>query len=258
MAKGAGKAEAFEEASAAGPLGPSDALFGDLPRLPTATAWQEGIYVRGFGVKPGVLLLTKYSGSGLLNGNLKKAGVLVCLLVVVAVGPSLAFAGVSVVYPASTKTADVDETPPITFSAGTDHSTASSVGFAGTFSAEDNSGAYTLTVFGLSDGKVTVDDLVNVSVDASVATHKMNVDTALGTGISPDVMKIRLWTGSTAPSADGDTQVCAVLDLTAAAGTESTNACSTSTKMQLIYDLPAGQTTESDTVKIAPSSISFS
>lgn len=172
-------------------------------------------------------------------------------------GPTLAYAGVDVVYPASTQTADVDETPPITFSAGTDHSTAQNVGFAGSFSSEDNSGAYSLTLYGLSDGKITIDDLVNVTLDSSVASHKINVDTALGAGISPDVLKLRLWTGSTAPSADGDTQVCAILDLTATAGTESTNSCDKSTKMQLIYDLPSGQTTESDTVKIAPSSISF-
>lgn len=191
------------------------------------------------------------------NKKLKLAGILIALLAVAAVGPTAAFAGIDVVYPASSKTADVDESPPITFAAGTDHSTAESVGFAGAFSAEDNGAAYSLTVYGLSNGKITIDDLVNVTLGSSVASHKLKVDTALGAGISPDTFKIRLWTGSTAPSADGDTQVCAVLDLTAAAGTESTNSCTKSTKMQLIYDLPAGQTTESDTVKIAPSSITF-
>lgn len=190
--------------------------------------------------------------------KLKIAGLITGILALSAVGPTIAYAGIDVVYPASTKTADVDETPPITFSAGTDHSTAESVGFSGSFISEENSGAYSLTLYGLSDGKITIDDLVNVTIDSSVASHKLNVDTALGSGITPDVLKLRLWTGSTAPTADGDAQVCAILDLTAAAGTESTNACTASTKMQIVYDLPSGQTTESDTVKIAPSSISFS
>lgn len=186
-----------------------------------------------------------------------KTGLMTALLVGVAVfGPAVGYAGVSVVWPSSSQTAAVDDTPPITFVAGTDQPTAESVGFAGPFAAENNGASYTLDVNGLSGGQVTVDDLVNVSVDAAVDTYKVEVATALS-GISPDTFKLRLWTGDAAPTADGDAQVCAVLDLTAAEGTESTNACDKSTKMQLVYDLPSGLTTESGVVEIRPSSIAF-
>lgn len=173
-------------------------------------------------------------------------------------GPMVAYAGVNVVYPGSVQTADVDESPPITFSAGADHSTAQSAGFAGSFVSSENGAQWNLTFNGLSDGKVTIDDAVNVTVESAVTSYKMKVSSALGTGIDPTTFKIRLYNGSTAPSADGDSQVCAVLDLTSAQGTETTNSCdSLDRKIQVIYELPEGQTTESDTVTVQPSSISI-
>ncbi len=182
--------------------------------------------------------------------------VLVVLLLAVALlGPMVAYAGVSVIWPESTKTIDVDESPPITFAAGGDHSSANTLGFAGAFANTDNGAAYTLTVNGLSGGTITIDDLVTITKDAAISTFKIEATNTLA-GISPDTLKIRLWTGVTAPTADGDAQVCAVLDLTAAG--ESTNSCSgTTVYMQLIYALPTGQTTESGTVTLRPSSIVF-
>lgn len=183
---------------------------------------------------------------------------LVALLIGIAtVGPMVAYAGVTVVWPDSTKTVDINTSPPITFSQGTDFTTASDRNFASGFSADNGGASYTLTVSGLSGGSVTVDDLVNISKGASVSSFKVKVDTGLsGTLTSPTTLKVRLWTGSTAPTADGDSQVCAVLDLTSAAGTESTNACSNSVKMQLVYELPDAST-GSSTVSILPSSIVY-
>lgn len=171
-------------------------------------------------------------------------------------GPMVAYAGVDVVYPGSVQTADVDESPPIVFSAGSDHSKAQNVGFAGAFVSSENGAQWNLTFNGLSDGKVTIDDAVNVSVESAVTSYKMKVSSALGTGISPTTFKVRIWNGTTAPTGDSHYNVCAVLDLTAAQGTESTNSCdATDRKVQVIYELPEGQTTESDTVTVQPSSI---
>ncbi len=184
-----------------------------------------------------------------------KNAIFVSLLIVVALlGPLVAYAGVSVIWPESTATVDVDENPPVQFAAGADHATAQSLGFAGAFSTNDNGASYSLTLNGLSGGTVTIDDLANITRDASISSYKMEV-TAAPTGITPDTLKIRLWTGASAPTADGDAQVCAVLDLTATG--ESANACSNSVKMQLIYALPSGQTTETGTVTIRPSSLVF-
>lgn len=194
------------------------------------------------------------------SGNTAKEWILTVLLAAIAVtGPMVAYAGVSVVYPESTFTADVDEAPPITFAAGGDHAQANSIGFAGTFNKDNNDGSYSLTVNGLSGGKWTIDNMTKVSNETSVSSYKVTIDTALGPGISPTTFKIRLWTGLTAPSADADAQVCAVLDLTAAQGTETTGSCGDvdGVFVQVIYELPDSQTTQSDTVKIRPSSIVF-
>lgn len=194
------------------------------------------------------------------NWNTKEIGLVAILLMIGMIGPSVAFAGVSVVYPESTQTTTVDTTPAINFDQGTDWSTAKGEGWVSSWSGSNNNGSYSLSVNGLSGGKLTVDDLVNVSEASAVSSYEMEVSTALGAGggtlTTPNTLKIRLWndTGS-APSADGDANVCATLDLTAAAGTASGGDCSTSTKMQLIYDLPSGASESSD-VKIRPTNIS--
>ncbi len=182
------------------------------------------------------------------------------LLVAIAlVGPMVAFAGVSAVWPESTKTVDVNTSPPITFAAGADHTQANSLGFAGAFTATNNAASYTLTVSGLSGGTLTIDDLVTITSTANVADYKLQIDTALaGTLTNPDTLKVRLWTGATPPTADGDAQVCGVLDLEAVATTETATACagSSTVKVQLIYALPDGSS-GSSTVSIAPSTINF-
>lgn len=188
-----------------------------------------------------------------------KSVLLTSLLVAMALlGPTVAYAGVSVVWPESDVGAGVDTTPPLTFSAGTDHADANTLGFIDpAFSATNNGASFTLTLNGLSGGTVTIDDVVNLSVGSGVASHKVEVSTAAADATQFTVLKLRLWTGSTAPTADGDAQVCAVLDLTSTADTESANACTKSTKMQLIIELPDGSSA-SDTVSIRPSSIVFS
>lgn len=200
------------------------------------------------------------AGKAVAGGVLQVKGVaLTGLLVAMAmVGPMVAYAGVSVIWPSSQVTVDVDESPPINFTAGSDHAQAQSLGFAGAFSQGNNGASFTLTLNGLSGGTVTVDNLTFIQREASVSSYKIQVATAIGGGINPTTLKARLWTGGTAPTADGDAQVCAVLDLEAAANTESSASCTAAgVKVQLVYALPAGQTTQSDSVSIRPSSIVF-
>lgn len=202
-------------------------------------------------VKEGIGLVTRVKSVGL-------TGVLVGIAIV---GPMVAYAGVSVVWPSSDLTVDVDEAPPINFTAGADHTQAQSVGFVGAFTAGNNGGSFTLTLNGLSGGTVTIDNLTYMQRESSVSSYKVQIASALGAGINPTVLKFRLWSGNStvaAPSADTDSQVCAVLDLEAAANTESTASCTAAAvKVQLVYQLPTGQTTQSGTVSIRPSSVVF-
>ncbi|MGQ0536898.1 MAG: hypothetical protein ACT4PT_12610 [Methanobacteriota archaeon] len=177
------------------------------------------------------------------------------LLALAVLGPMVGYAGVNVVWPASTITADVDENPPIDFLVGADHTTAQNLGFAGAFTATNNAASFTLTVNGLSGGNVTVDNITYVNKESAITSYKIQIATALGAGINPTSFKVRLYTGS-APTSDGSAGVCAVLDLEAAANTESSAACTaTNVAIQVVYELPAGQTTQSDSVSIRPSSI---
>jgi hypothetical protein len=191
-------------------------------------------------------------------GRLKRVVLGALLVGMTIVGPLVAYAGVSVIWPSSTYTVNVNQSPPITFVAGADQATAQALGFTGAFGSTNNGASYTLTVSGLSGGRVTIDKLADVDRTSAVASYKMQVATALGSGIIPTILKLRHWTGGTAPTADGDSQVCAVLDLKAAQGTESSGSCSAATVFtQLVYELPSGQTTQSDTVSFRPSSIVF-
>lgn len=202
-------------------------------------------------------LFKKSGGAGVLGAV--KSTLLGGLLVGIAVvGPMVAYAGVSVIWPSTTATVDVDEAPPITFLVGADHAKLNTIGFAGAFTAGNNAGSFTLTLNGLSGGQITVDNLTHIKRESSITSYKVQVATAIGAGINPDTLKVRLWTGATAPTADGDSQVCAVLDLEAAANTESTASCTAvDVFVQLVYKLPTGQTTQTDSVSIRPSSIVF-
>ncbi len=179
----------------------------------------------------------------------------VLLIAIAITGPLVAFAGISVIWPGSITTIDVDETPPITFDWGDDYGDALGLGFATALTGTNNNGSFTITILGLSGGTVTIDRFLNVSKDAAISEFKVET-TAAPSGISPTTLKLRFWTGGTPPTADNDAQVCAVLNLTGVE--ESSGACSaTSMKAQLIYTLPDGQTTESDTATVRPSSIVF-
>lgn len=99
---------------------------------------------------------------------------------------------------------------------------------------------------------------MNVTATSGVATFKVKISVALSGTLSPAVntLKLRFWTGATAPTADGDAQVAVVLDLTAIVDTETvtTIAGSQTVFVQLICDY-ASSTTGSSSVSIQPSSI---
>jgi hypothetical protein len=175
--------------------------------------------------------------------------------------PLVSYAGVSLIYPNSTMTSDVVSSPPITWTQGADYAAASALGFAGSFAQTNNAGSFTLTVSGLSGGTVTIDKLVNVVADSGVATYKIQITTALDGTLDPEptTLKLRFWTGGTAPTGDGSAGVITVLDLKSALDTETaaTIAGDESVFVQLVYQL-ASSTTGSSTVSIAPSSITTS
>lgn len=193
-----------------------------------------------------------------VHGKMKSAFLGTLLVGLAIVGPMVAYAGVSVIYPSGQQTINVDTSPPITWVAGADHTVANALGFVGAFTRTDNNAAITLTISGLSGGTVTIDKIGNVTRESSVASYKMQVATALtGTLTAPTTLKLRFWTGATAPTADGSSGVCAVLDLTAAVNTESSAACSAAgVDAQLVYALPA-TSSGSSTVSLRPSSITF-
>lgn len=202
--------------------------------------------------------LLKTAGRAALLGALKSTSLGVLLVAIAVVGPMVAYAGVSVIYPAGQQTVNVDTAPPITWSAGADHTQANGLGFVGAFTRTDNNAAITLTLSGLSGGTITIDKLGNVDREASVTSWKMSISTALsGTLTAPTTLKLRFWTGVTAPTADNSAGVCAVLDLTAALNTETSAACTGSQVFaQLVYTLPASAS-GSSTVSIRPTSIVF-
>ena len=187
--------------------------------------------------------------------------VLYVLLIVIAIlAPVVSYAGVSLIYPDSTITTDVNTSPPITWAQGADYSQAATSGFAGSFATSDNASAYTVAVSGLSGGTVTIDKLVDVIATAGVSTFKVKISSALsGTLTAPTTLKLRFWTGATAPTADGDAQVAAVLDLTAAVDTETatTVAGDQTVFIQLVCEY-SSSTSGSSTVSIQPSSIILS
>jgi hypothetical protein len=155
---------------------------------------------------------------------MKKEAILYILLIGIALlVPTISFAGVSLIYPDSTFTTDVNTSPPITWDQGNDYTLAQSLSFAGSFATTDNDAAFTLTVSGLSGGTVTIDKLLNLTAASSVSTYKLKISSALAGSLSPSptTLKLRFWTGATAPTSDGDAQVEAVLDLEAALDTET-------------------------------------
>jgi hypothetical protein len=195
--------------------------------------------------------------------NLKNMGLGLLLAGIAVVGPLIAYAGVSVIYPSSPHTADVNTSPPITFDSGADYTQAASLGFAGSFTQTNNDASFTITLSGLSGGTVTIDKYTTITATDKVDTFKMQVASALtGTLTAPTVLKIRVWdpaVSATAPSADGDANVCAYLSLAAALNTESSGPIcggDATYNVQVIYQLP-NTSSGSSAVSIRPSSIAF-
>lgn len=174
------------------------------------------------------------------------------------VGPMVAYAGVTAIYPESVNTVNVDTTPPVTLARGTDMSQAENIGFANSFTSTNNGASYTLTLSGLSGGNVTVDKLLFANKTAAVSTYKFQISTAWSGTLNPDDVKFRLWTGGTAPTTDNSAGLCAVLNLEAALDTETTGTCSDAAVfVQLVLTLPTGVSSETATVSVRPSSIVF-
>lgn len=198
--------------------------------------------------------------------QLKNMGLGLLLAGIAIVGPLVAYAGVSVIYPSSAHTVNVDTSPPITFASGDDYTQANSIGFAGSFASTNNAASFTITLSGLSGGTVTIDKYATVAGTAAVTSYKMQVASALtGTLTTPTTLEIRMWDpgiSATAPTADGDSNVCAILSLKAIATTESTAeaatpcAGGTTYNIQVVYQLP-NASSGSSSVSIRPSSIVF-
>ena len=178
------------------------------------------------------------------------------LLIAISISaPAISYSGVSLIYPDSSITANVNASPPITWSQGADYLVAQSNGFSGSFLTSDNAAAFTLTVSGLSGGTVTIDKLVNVIASSGVATFKLKISSSLSGSLTvPNSLKLRFWTGSNAPTVDGD--AIAVLDLTATLGTETATAIpgNQTIFVQLVCTYATG-TTGSSSVSMRPSNI---
>jgi len=183
------------------------------------------------------------------------------LLAISIVGPVVAYAGISVIYPKATHSVNVNTSPQITFAQGSDYSTANTLGFASAFTLTDNSAAFTMTLSSLSGGSITIDKYVHLVATSAISTFKVQVATAASGTLDAtelEVLKVRLWTGGTAPTADGSSGVCAVLDLESAVDTESAATCNgnQTVYVQVVFQLATGSAGTS-TVAVRPSSIVF-
>ena len=189
----------------------------------------------------------------------KREYVLFILLIGISIAaPLISYAGVSLIYPDSTISTDVNTNPPISWEQGTDYTLASSLGFAGSYSGTNNDASFTLTFSGLSGGTVTVDKLFNVVATSDVTTYKTKISSALaGTLTTPTTLKLRFWTGATPPTSDGE--AITVLDLQSIVDTETVSNLSGDGTIfvQLVCEYQSGST-GSSSVSIQPSSIVLS
>lgn len=186
-------------------------------------------------------------------GRTAKSSTLTVLLVALSlVGPAVAYAGVQVVWPASTDTLNVNEDPPITFDKGDDFSSAKSNNFTGDWVGHNNNASYTVTLSGLSGGNLTVDRWLNVTVNPAIQDFELNITEAIGEDTlgssSINYATIRLWNatnGDPAPTTNASLTSQCELSLTAGVGTSSQDCPDPSTltgtgnqlKMQVVYDL---------------------
>lgn len=205
---------------------------------------------------------------------LTESGLGAILVAAALVGPAVAYASVDVVWPASSKTIDVNQDPPITFDAGTDYELARNNNFTGDFAGHNNDASYTVTVSGLSGGRVTIDKLLNLTVLDSVASFNVEISSALsGSFDSSNIteLRMRIWNGTDAPDSDSSPGVRCVLDLEQPAGNDTSgyppDRCELPGEtvgpgqhrayMQIVFELAEDQTSESATVDIRPLDIVF-
>lgn len=210
-------------------------------------------------------------------GTKIRGSALTAILVALAlVGPVVAYAGVSVVWPASTKTVNVNQDPPIRFKQGDDYTLAKGNNFTSAWAGQNANASYTITVSGLSGGNVTVDKLVRVEVDSNVQDFNVSIESALsGTfdNVNISRLKIRLWNGTTEPAwdadesgaADGAEGIRCVLDLKGAKGSSTGGVPASHCErpgegfmhMQLLFALADDQSVEESTVSIQPLDVAF-
>lgn len=207
--------------------------------------------------------------------------ILTGIIALVAVfGPWVAYAGVSVIYPESAHTIDVNDSPPITFAQGGDYTDASSLGFLSSWVSANDGASFTITVSALGGGELIIDDYVTATVDASVTsfTYELSTAIAYGTLTNANFVSFYLcaWQQSGAspaptnsegsecgdPDGAGGTEVCGSLDLESAATTKSTGGpcddAPATTKMQLYLKMGSGANDATPaTVSIRPADILF-
>lgn len=201
---------------------------------------------------------------------LKSSTLIIALIGVAVTGPMVAYAGVSVVYPESTTTGDIDTSPPVTLAKGSDWSSALSADLVASWSSDDSAASVSFTIKGLEDGNVTIDALVKADQISGVSSHKIEVTDAIGASesgglVASEISDAKLvFYDDSAASAPGNVtaaSVCAWIDLTSVS--ESSGSCDPaddSVNAQLFYELNDvdNPSTDTATIKFRPSSIVFS
>lgn len=196
-----------------------------------------------------------------------KRGTLVLLLAALAVvGPIVAYAGLTVIYPKSTQTLAINTSPPVLFQQGSDYEMAANNGFASVFTEVDNKAAHTITLSGLSGGNFTVDNYTAIlnNLTGGAQSFKIQIgNTYADTGglslAEVNHLRVRLWVSQlgAAPTSDVSPSVCAVLNLKAPDNTESATSCDRKfINVQVVYDLASGAT-GTGTATFRPSSLTM-
>jgi hypothetical protein len=80
------------------------------------------------------------------------------------------YTGVTLIYPSSTSTINVLNSPPITYASDADYTVAANNGLAVSFSNTNQGGAYTVTLKGLSGVTVTADKWVKINAGSGVSS----------------------------------------------------------------------------------------
>lgn len=207
--------------------------------------------------------------------RLKESALTAILVAIVLMGPAVAYAGVNVVYPASTKTLNVNQDPPIRFDRGDDYAVAQANNFTAGWAGSNNNASYTINVSGLSGGNLTIDKLVGLTIQDTVPSFNVSISAALSGSFDPanvTYFVMRIWNGTTAPTTNASLGVRCVLNLKAAVdthtGQNAQGECELPGEvgaqpdervahMQIVLELGGDQTTESSTVSIRPQDIAL-